>query len=57
MIAILFWVRLASRPSFMFDGIHWTSIDPKYFGPLTSVEERFGLLSGEKRRELNYLWL
>lgn len=41
----------------MFDEIHWTSIDPKYFGPLTSVEERFGLLSGEKRRELNYLWL
>jgi hypothetical protein len=29
----------------MFDEIHWNFIDPKYFGPFTTIEDRLGLLS------------
>lgn len=45
----LFWICLASRYSSMFDEIYWNFIDPRFFGPFTTIEERLGLLSAEER--------
>ena len=33
----------------MFDEIYWKFIDPKFFGPLTTIEDRLSLLSAEER--------
>ena len=51
----MFWVCLASRSSSMFDEIYWTFIDPRHFGPFTSIEERVGILTEEERRPLDGL--
>lgn len=39
----------------MFDEIYWTFIDPRHFGPFTSIEERVGILTEEERRPLDGL--
>ena len=45
----LFWICLASRHSSMFDKIYWKFIDPRFFDPFTSIEDRLDLLSAEER--------
>ncbi|KAK1141327.1 hypothetical protein N8T08_009234 [Aspergillus melleus] len=37
----LFWVCLAARYSSMFDEIYWTFIDHRFYGPFTSLEDRY----------------
>ena len=49
----LFWVYLAARYSSMFDEIYWTFLDELYYGPLTSIEDRLGLLSDKERLSLD----
>ncbi|KAL1962373.1 hypothetical protein VTN77DRAFT_9786 [Rasamsonia byssochlamydoides] len=49
----LFWLCLAARHSSMFDEIYWTFIDPKYYGPFTTIEDRLGLLGEEERTNLD----
>lgn len=49
----LFWICLASRHSSMFDEIYWSFIDPKYFGPFTTIEDRLGLLSPAEREDID----
>ncbi|KAJ5087228.1 phosphotransferase enzyme family protein [Penicillium angulare] len=49
----LFWICLASRHSAMFDEIYWNIVDPKFFGPLTSIEDRMVLLSTEERANMD----
>ena len=49
----LFWICLASRHSSMFDEIYWKFIDPRFYGPFTMIEDRFGLLSAEEREKIN----
>ncbi|KAJ5178038.1 phosphotransferase enzyme family protein [Penicillium coprophilum] len=49
----LFWISLASRHSALFDEIHWNFIDPKFFGPFTTMEERVALLNAEERANMN----
>lgn len=45
----LFWICLASRHGSMFDEIYWKFIDPRFYGPFTTIEDRLGLLSAEER--------
>ncbi|KAJ6191671.1 phosphotransferase enzyme family protein [Penicillium mononematosum] len=45
----LFWFCLASRRSSMFDEFYWKFIDPQFFGPLTTMEDRLCLVSAEER--------
>ncbi|PYH75858.1 kinase-like protein [Aspergillus uvarum CBS 121591] len=49
----LFWICLASRHSSMFDEIYWKFIDPRFYGPLTTVNDRLGLLSEEERANVD----
>ncbi|RHZ53653.1 phosphotransferase family protein [Aspergillus thermomutatus] len=49
----LFWICLTSRHGSMFDEIYWSFIDPKYFGPFTTIEDRLGLLSAEERAAID----
>lgn len=49
----LFWICLASRHSAMFDEIYWNFIDPKFFGPFTTIESRVALLSSEERTNMD----
>lgn len=49
----LFWICLASRHSSMFDEIYWKFIDPRFYGPLTTIEDRFDLLSAEERANID----
>ncbi|KAJ5930496.1 phosphotransferase enzyme family protein [Penicillium verhagenii] len=48
-----FWICLASRRSSMFDEIYWKFIDPKFFGPFTTVEDRLDLLSADERLKID----
>lgn len=45
----LFWICLASRHGSMFDEIYWKFIDSRFYGPFTTIEGRFGLLSAEEQ--------
>ena len=49
----LFWICLASRHSSMFDEIYWKFIDPRLYGPFTTIEDRFDLLSAEERASID----
>ncbi|KAI1822499.1 phosphotransferase enzyme family protein [Xylaria intraflava] len=49
----MFWVCLASRHSSMFDEIYWKFIDPKFFGPFTTMEDRLCLLSAAERTDID----
>lgn len=49
----LFWICLASRHSSMFDEIYWNFIDPRFFGPFTTIEDRLYLLSAEERENIH----
>lgn len=49
----LFWVCLAARHSSMFDEIYWAFIDPRYYGPFTTIEDRISCLSAEARMSLD----
>ncbi|PGG95545.1 hypothetical protein AJ80_09941 [Polytolypa hystricis UAMH7299] len=49
----VFWFCLAARRSFMFDEIYWAFLDEKYFGRLTSLDDRLSLLSQDERDELD----
>ncbi|KAJ5123908.1 uncharacterized protein N7515_007733 [Penicillium bovifimosum] len=37
----------------MFDEIYWTFIDPRFFGPFTTIEDRLCLLSEEERENID----
>ncbi|RFU25365.1 hypothetical protein B7463_g10973, partial [Scytalidium lignicola] len=49
----LFWFCLAARKSIMFDDIYWTFLDEKYFGHLSSLDDRLSLLTEDERNELD----
>lgn len=49
----LFWICLASRHSSMFDEIYWSFIDQRFFGPLTTIDDRLCLLSAEERVDID----
>jgi hypothetical protein len=51
----LFWVCLAARYSSMFDEICWTSIDHRYYGAFTSLDDRIQLLDQEQQQEMDEL--
>lgn len=37
----------------MFDEIYWKFIDPKFYGPFTTTEDRFALLGAEERANID----
>lgn len=39
----------------MFDEIYWEFIDPKFYGPFTSIEDRFALLGADERANIDPL--
>ena len=47
-----FWFCLAATSSYGFDDIYWRFIDPVYYGPFTSIEDRIQLLSQQERDDL-----
>lgn len=49
----LFWICLASRHGSMFDEIYWKFIDPRFYGPFATIEDRFDLLSAEERASID----
>lgn len=49
----LFWFCLAARKGFMFDDIYWTFLDEKYFGHLSSLDDRLPLLTQDEQNELD----
>ncbi|KAJ5249862.1 hypothetical protein N7489_000272 [Penicillium chrysogenum] len=49
----LFWICLASRHSSMFDEIYWSFIDQRFFGLLTTIDDRLCLLSAEERVDID----
>lgn len=37
----------------MFDEIYWRFIDSRFYGPFTTIEDRFGLLSADEQAEID----
>lgn len=37
----------------MFDEIFWTFIDPRFFAPSTTIEDRLGLLCADEREGID----
>lgn len=37
----------------MFDDIYWKFIDPRFYGPFTTLEARLGLLSSDERSKID----
>ena len=49
----IFWICLASHHGSMFDEIYWKNIDPRFYGPFTTIEDRFALLGAEERTNID----
>ncbi|RMZ82603.1 hypothetical protein DV738_g1553, partial [Chaetothyriales sp. CBS 135597] len=47
-----FWFCLAATSSYGFDDIYWRFIDPVYYGPFTSIQDRIEFLSQQERDDL-----
>lgn len=50
-----FWFCLAATSSYGFDDIYWKFVDPLYYGPFTSIEDRIRLLSQQAQDDLESL--
>lgn len=54
-----FWITYAARKNFAFDAVFWQSIDSRFFGPGTEMEDRWrdrlGLLSDQERKDMESL--
>lgn len=48
----VFWLCLAARKSQMFDDIYWTFLDPMFFGPFETLDQRIAVLGEQDRNEM-----